>query len=119
MTLLFIILYNRTISPLKMARQVKETNHIQNEINGEEEPDDEEEPLNNNGNNNNNMENSSETKNNDDIERAFFGVRTKLSEQMSVECQINELIEMAMNPENLSRLFPGKFFFFFFLKKKK
>ncbi|ORX48897.1 hypothetical protein BCR36DRAFT_328589 [Piromyces finnis] len=98
-------LYNWTISPLKMARQVKETNQIQNELSGKEEELDDNEEF--RLSNDKNIDNSQETKNNDDIERAFFGVRTKLSEQMSVECQINELIEMAINPENLSRLFPG------------
>ncbi len=94
-----------------MARQVQETNNLQNEINNIEQDDIQIKV--------NNVEsNSSENKNNDDIERAFLGVKSKLSEQMSVECQINELIEMAMNPENLSRLFPG-IYLFFFLKKKK
>jgi len=105
-------LYNWTISPLKMARQVQETNNLPNEMmmNPMEQED---LPMKVNpahpttSESESGMDSSSENKNNDDIERAFLGVKSKLSEQMSVACQINELIEMAMNPENLSRLFPG------------
>ncbi|KAI8611414.1 kinase-like domain-containing protein [Chytriomyces sp. MP71] len=42
-----------------------------------------------------------------EAERALVGVRRKLSEALSVECQINELFLCAMNKENLSKLYPG------------
>jgi len=92
-----------------MARQVQETNNLQSDMNMNNMEQEDlpavkvHPPL------ESESDSSDENKNkNDDIERAFLGVKSKLSEQMSVACQINELIEMAMNPENLSRLFPGK-----------
>ncbi|KAJ3235733.1 hypothetical protein HDU81_000214 [Chytriomyces hyalinus] len=42
-----------------------------------------------------------------EAERALVGVRKKMSEALSVECQINELFLCAMNKENLSKMYPG------------
>lgn len=44
---------------------------------------------------------------NKEAERALFVVKKKLSPTVSVECQINELIQSAVDARNLSRLFPG------------
>ncbi|KAI8822887.1 uncharacterized protein EV422DRAFT_522547 [Fimicolochytrium jonesii] len=44
---------------------------------------------------------------NKEAERALFVLRKKLSASVSVECQINELIQTAMDPKNLCRMFPG------------
>ncbi|TPX67003.1 hypothetical protein SpCBS45565_g04110 [Spizellomyces sp. 'palustris'] len=44
---------------------------------------------------------------NKEAERALFVVRKKLSSGVSVECQINELIQTAVDPGNLSRMYHG------------
>lgn len=38
---------------------------------------------------------------------ALFGVRKKMSSALSVQCQVQELINEAMDPRNLCRMFPG------------
>jgi ataxia telangiectasia mutated family protein len=43
----------------------------------------------------------------EEAERALFQVRKKLNPEMSVECQVSQLISTAMNPENLCRMYPG------------
>ncbi|KAJ3028243.1 UNVERIFIED_CONTAM: hypothetical protein HDU68_002111 [Siphonaria sp. JEL0065] len=42
-----------------------------------------------------------------EAERALVGVKKKMSESLSIECQINELLLCAMSPENLSKMYPG------------
>ena len=44
---------------------------------------------------------------NNDAERALLGVQKKLTMSVSVECQVNELIQEATDESNLSRMFPG------------
>ncbi|KAJ3289201.1 hypothetical protein HK104_007669 [Borealophlyctis nickersoniae] len=44
---------------------------------------------------------------NKEAERALLDVRKKLSSPLSVEYQVNELIQSAMDPRNLCKLFPG------------
>jgi len=44
---------------------------------------------------------------NKDAQRALLLVQKKLSQTMSIECQVNELIQSATSSENLSRMFPG------------
>ncbi|KAJ3118392.1 hypothetical protein HK100_000616 [Physocladia obscura] len=42
-----------------------------------------------------------------EAERALVGVRKKLSDSLSIECQINELLICAMDKSNLSKMYPG------------
>ncbi|KAJ3412055.1 hypothetical protein HDV05_001335 [Chytridiales sp. JEL 0842] len=49
----------------------------------------------------------SQISHNNHAERALIGVRRKLSETLSVECHINELILTASDPRNLCRMYPG------------
>lgn len=44
---------------------------------------------------------------NKEAERALLGVQKKLSSALSVEYQVNELIQSAVDPRNLSKMFPG------------
>ena len=44
---------------------------------------------------------------NKEAARALLGVQKKLLATSSVECQINELIQLATDPKNLSRMFSG------------
>ena len=46
-------------------------------------------------------------KSNKDADRALLGVRTKLSTDVSVECQVNELIAEASSKEHLAQMFHG------------
>ena len=49
-----------------------------------------------------------ETTGNKEAVRALLGVQKKLSSNASVECQINELIQIAQDPSNLSRMYSGE-----------
>ncbi|KAJ3066509.1 hypothetical protein HDU98_010170 [Podochytrium sp. JEL0797] len=42
-----------------------------------------------------------------EAERALVGVKKKMSDSLSIECQINELLLCAMNKGHLSKMFPG------------
>ncbi|KAI9344995.1 hypothetical protein BDR26DRAFT_818625 [Obelidium mucronatum] len=42
-----------------------------------------------------------------EAERALVGVKKKLSDKLSIECQTNELLLCAMSEENLSKMYPG------------
>lgn len=44
---------------------------------------------------------------NEEADRALFGVRKKLTTNLSVECHVSELINAASDPSNLSRMYPG------------
>ncbi|KAJ3088640.1 hypothetical protein HK102_008284 [Quaeritorhiza haematococci] len=44
---------------------------------------------------------------NKEAERAMLNVRKKLLGTMSVQCQVSELIQTAMDEKNLARMFPG------------
>ncbi|KAJ3326194.1 hypothetical protein HDV06_000070 [Boothiomyces sp. JEL0866] len=44
---------------------------------------------------------------NEEADIALFGVRKKLSSNLSVECQVEELVNSAMDPNNLCRMYPG------------
>jgi hypothetical protein len=44
-----------------------------------------------------------------EAERAITGVRHKLSNKLSVEADVRQLIQQAMNTHNLSLLFFGKY----------
>jgi phosphatidylinositol kinase/protein kinase (PI-3 family) len=44
-----------------------------------------------------------------EAERAIATVRGKLSSDLDVECQVNELIRMATSPDNLCQIYPGKY----------
>ncbi|KAI9361591.1 hypothetical protein DFJ73DRAFT_655641 [Zopfochytrium polystomum] len=46
-------------------------------------------------------------KKNQDAERALIGVRRKLAASLSVECQVSELVQVASDPANLARMYPG------------
>jgi ataxia telangiectasia mutated family protein len=50
---------------------------------------------------------SSQSEENDEAGIALFGIRKKLSASISVEGQVQELINQAMDPRNLCRMFPG------------
>ncbi|KAJ3129655.1 hypothetical protein HK098_000806 [Nowakowskiella sp. JEL0407] len=55
---------------------------------------------------------TSKTENsNNEAERALLGVRKKLEVNVSVKCQVNELIQMAQDERNLCRMFPGWYVF--------
>ncbi|KAJ1551078.1 hypothetical protein HK096_003275, partial [Nowakowskiella sp. JEL0078] len=44
---------------------------------------------------------------NKEAERALLGIRKKLENNVSVKCQVNELIQIARDHKNLCRMFPG------------
>jgi hypothetical protein len=44
---------------------------------------------------------------NEEADRALFGVKKKLTSNLSVETHVSSLIQAATNPNNLSRMFPG------------
>ncbi|KAJ3261955.1 hypothetical protein HK103_003798 [Boothiomyces macroporosus] len=44
---------------------------------------------------------------NEEADIALFGVRKKLSSNLSIECQVEELVNSAMDPNNLCRMYPG------------
>lgn len=44
---------------------------------------------------------------NEEADRALFGVRKKLNSSLSVPCHVSELINSAIDPLNLSRMYPG------------
>src|SRR4051812_12469588 len=83
----------RTMSPLK-ARQVQERNSPDSKIHV---------ILQENKNSRVDGDGSS----NREAERALVGVRSKLSTNLSVECHVNDLIQVATNSQNLARMYAG------------
>ena len=51
--------------------------------------------------------NISDKTGNKDASRALIMVQKKLSSELSVEFKVNELLQQAMDPRNLSVIFPG------------
>jgi ataxia telangiectasia mutated family protein len=77
-------LHSWTVSPLKLLKLQRE----------EDEPQDEQLLKTNKSDN-------------DEAGIALFGIKKKLSSSISVEGQVQELINQAMDPRNLCRMFPG------------
>jgi phosphatidylinositol kinase/protein kinase (PI-3 family) len=53
------------------------------------------------------MQQEVEEEGNDEAGIALFGIRRKLERKIGVECQVQELINMAIDPVNLSKMYPG------------